>query len=116
MNLTTNAWYSKAIISGCLLIFLIACNNVKDTHTPSTALSESEIALKAKEIHERSLVLDTHADIAMPTTAPLYLSADGKSKVDIEKLKSGGTNAVLMRWQFHLVRERLKEMRRVDWR
>ena len=96
MNLTTNAWYSKAIISGCLLIFLIACNNVQDTHTPSTALSESEIALKAKEIHERSLVLDTHADIAMPTTAPLYLSADGKSKVDIEKLKSGRTNAVLM--------------------
>ena len=96
MNLTNNAWYRKEIIAGCLLLFLIACSSVKEIRTPSTTLSESELILKAKEIHQRSLVLDTHADIAMPTTSPLYLSTDGQSKVDIDKLKSGGTNAVLM--------------------
>lgn len=96
MNLTNNAWCRKEIIAGCLLLFLIACNSVKEIRTPSTTLGESELILKAKEIHQRSLVLDTHADIAMPTTSPLYLSTDGKSKIDIEKLKSGGTNAVLM--------------------
>ncbi len=78
------------------MVLLFACNSVQEISSPSTALSESEISLKAKQIHQRTLVLDTHADIAMPTTSPLYLSTDGKSKVAIEKMKSGGTNAVIM--------------------
>ena len=79
-----------------LLFFLFTCNSVKQVNNLPTTLSEEEIIVKAKEIHLRTLVLDTHADIAMPTTSPIYLSTDGKSKVDVAKLKSGGTNAVLL--------------------
>ena len=94
MKFINNSW--SKITSICVLILLLACNSVQQVNIPPKVLSESEIKIKAEEIHQRTLVLDTHADIAMPTTSPIYLSTDGKSKVDIEKLKRGGTNAVLM--------------------
>lgn len=79
-----------------LSISCLACNTAKEVSNQPTNLSDSEILDRAKEIHTRTLVLDTHADIAMPTTSALYLSEDGKSKVHISKLKSGGTNALLL--------------------
>jgi len=42
------------------------------------------------------MVIDAHADIATPTIAANFLSADGLSKVDISKLKAGGVSAVVM--------------------
>lgn len=47
-------------------------------------------------IHASALVLDAHADIAISATSPLYLGADGNSKVAAEKLSAGGFDAVVM--------------------
>ena len=47
-------------------------------------------------IHANAFVLDAHADIALPETSPLYLGADGTSKTALEKLQSGGFDAVVM--------------------
>ena len=52
--------------------------------------------LTAAELHDRALVLDAHADIALPDTSPLYLGADGASKVALEKLEAGGVDVVIM--------------------
>lgn len=50
----------------------------------------------ASSIHTNAIVLDAHADIALAETSPLYLGADGLSKVAPEKLKAGGFDAVVM--------------------
>lgn len=88
--------YNKEILNLFLFVTLFACNSVTNNTTPSRALSDSEIKQEAQNIHENCLVLDAHADIALPTTSPLYLSKDGKSKNDLEKMIVGGTNAVIM--------------------
>lgn len=49
-----------------------------------------------KDIHDKILVLDAHADIVIPGAAGQYLGPDGKSKVAINKLKAGGIDAVVM--------------------
>lgn len=59
------------------------------------ACSTSE-RLSAAAVHEASLVLDAHADVALPNTSPLYLGADGQSKVALDKLSAGGIDAVVM--------------------
>jgi membrane dipeptidase len=60
------------------------------------APTEAELIEQAHAIHREALVLDAHADIAMPSTAANFLSADGKSKVDPAKLKAGEVGAVVM--------------------
>jgi len=50
----------------------------------------------AAAIHKQSLVLDAHADIAIPSIAKNFLAADGLSKVDPSKLNAGGVDAVVM--------------------
>lgn len=47
-------------------------------------------------IHSQAIILDAHADIALPQTSPLYLGADGASKVSPQKLISGRVDAVIM--------------------
>ena len=47
-------------------------------------------------IHTSAIVLDAHADIALAETSPLYLGADGRSKVAPEKLIAGEFDAVVM--------------------
>lgn len=49
-----------------------------------------------QQVHARSLVLDAHADIVLPTTSHAYLAAGGESKVSPSKLKVGGVGAVVM--------------------
>ena len=49
-----------------------------------------------KYAHERSLVLDAHADVVLPSTSHAYLAAGGESKVSPPKLKAGGVGAVVM--------------------
>ena len=53
-------------------------------------------APSAADVHTGALVLDAHADIALPDTSPLYLGADGQSKVATDKLVAGGVDAVIM--------------------
>lgn len=47
-------------------------------------------------LHSQAIILDAHADIALPQTSPLYLGADGTSKVSPQKLISGRVDAVIM--------------------
>lgn len=65
---------------------LTACASAYDTAEP----------VSAEAVHERAIVLDAHADIALPETSPLYLGADGQSKVTMDKLEAGGFDAVVM--------------------
>ena len=67
-----------------LLITLPACTTIP---APSPS---------AEQVHANAIVLDAHADIALPDTSPLYLGADGQSKVATDKLKAGGMDAVIM--------------------
>lgn len=72
-----------ALVAGAaLLIGLPAC---------TTAPAPS-----AEQVHDQAIVLDAHADIALPDTSPLYLGADGQSKVATDKLTAGGVDAVVM--------------------
>lgn len=66
--------------------FLILCASACSTSQP----------LSAAAIHDSVIVLDAHADIALPETSKLYLGEDGQSKVAIDKLEAGGYNAVIM--------------------
>ncbi len=50
----------------------------------------------AADIHSDAIVLDAHADIMLAETSPLYLGADGGSKVAPEKLIAGEFDAVVM--------------------
>ena len=52
--------------------------------------------ISVEAVHERAIVLDAHADIALPETSPLYLGPDGQSKVTLDKLEAGGVDAVVM--------------------
>jgi membrane dipeptidase len=50
----------------------------------------------ARQIHERVLVLDAHADIVPQGATSRYGDPDGSSKVTPEKLQVGGVDAVVM--------------------
>ena len=79
------------------LLFLGSCTNKNPLLQNSLAeKSATEILEIAKKIHEQAIVLDAHADIATPTIAANFLSADGLSKVDVSKLKAGGVSAVVL--------------------
>ena len=51
---------------------------------------------RARALHSKLLVLDSHADILLPDTPARYRDADGQSHVSLEKLKKGGVNAVVL--------------------
>jgi len=60
------------------------------------ATIENEVALDVVMVHKTAIVIDAHSDIALPETSPLYLGADGTSKVTPEKLIAGNVDAVVM--------------------
>ncbi|MET0338060.1 MAG: membrane dipeptidase, partial [Caulobacter sp.] len=45
--------------------------------------------------HERVLVLDSHVDVLLPTTNARYYAKDGSSFTSLEKLKTGGVDALV---------------------
>lgn len=53
-------------------------------------------SLSVDTVHQNAIVLDAHADVALPETSPLYLGADGQSKVTLDKLEAGGFDAVIL--------------------
>lgn len=77
-----------AVMLGPLL--LSACGKSKQDE-PKVA--DVDIALS---IHQKALVLDAHADIEIPGKESRYVGEDGKSKVEPEKMRAGGTDAVVM--------------------
>jgi len=95
MNRTS---FSFLHIGFAILLFLSMsnCQSTKEIPAKQQGLSSAEMVNNAVIIHDRTLVLDAHVDIVMPTTSPIYLSEDGRSKTEISKLESGGTKAVVM--------------------
>lgn len=62
----------------------------------STKAPEADLLARAQQVHAQTLILDAHADIALPSTSTLYLGSDGTSKVSPTKLRKGGVGAVVM--------------------
>ena len=58
--------------------------------------TEADDLQLAKEIHDKALVLDAHADIEIPGKESAYVGQDGRSKVEPEKMRAGGLDAVVM--------------------
>ena len=78
-----------------ILVTLGACATVGDhgiIHSPEP----SRFNEQALAVHERSLVLDAHADIVIDSTSRSYLSPNGAWKVSPDKLSQGGVGAVVM--------------------
>lgn len=95
MNRTSSLFLH--LLFGIILTFsLNTCQNSKEISAQQDVLSSAKMVDKAMTIHHRTLVLDSHADIVMPTTSTIYLSDDGLSKTEIGKLEAGGTKAVVM--------------------
>lgn len=85
--------------SGAALVLafgLAACTPSGKVTTETAPPSEAALVESAHVIHRQSLVLDAHADIVIPSTPANFLSADGLSKVDPTKLKTGEVGAVVM--------------------
>ena len=60
------------------------------------ARAQADLDARARAIHQRILVIDSHTDVLLPTTAEnLYLPGHA-SRVDLDKLKRGGIGAVAM--------------------
>lgn len=59
-------------------------------------LSKAHNAAEAQAIHNRALVLDAHADIIPEGEASPYAGADGRSQVELTKMRAGGMDAVVM--------------------
>lgn len=51
---------------------------------------------QAEQVHRDAIVIDAHADIVLPSTSSTYLAADGLSKVDPAKLRTGQVDVVVM--------------------
>lgn len=60
------------------------------------ACATTGIEDRVQAVHAASLVLDAHADIALPSTNPSYLAEGGESKVSPRKLVEGQVGAVIM--------------------
>ena len=79
----------KKLTSFFLLIALSACDRFEQHPEPV------DLQL-AKEIHEKALVLDAHADIEIPGKESTYVGKDGLSKVEPDKMRAGHLDAVVM--------------------
>ena len=89
----TNSRLWLALISAA---FLTACTPADETTAPVPVADVPAAQLSAEQIHKQALVLDAHADIEIPGKESRYVGADGLSKVSPEKMRAGGTDAVLM--------------------
>ncbi|MET0790252.1 MAG: dipeptidase [Polyangiaceae bacterium] len=56
--------------------------------------AEARIDAKARSIHAKVLVLDSHVDLLLPSNAARYAGPDGKSAADFDKLTRGGIGAI----------------------
>lgn len=77
--------FKQMALVGALTFSLGACQSVTSSEARDVA-----------DIHANAIILDAHADIQIDSTSPLYLGADGRSKVAPEKLITGGFDAVVL--------------------
>lgn len=81
---------------GFVLVVLVATNIVRAQGVGGDSYDDAGLIIQARAIHSDAIILDAHADIALPETSKLYLGTDGRSKVAPDKLMTGGVNAVVM--------------------
>lgn len=62
----------------------------------SAAAAQSPGTEASAALHNRVLVLDSHADVLLETTPPRYYLPDGGSRVDLPRLTAGGVDAVVL--------------------
>lgn len=78
----TSRW-KAALLAGVLLA------------VPAIAFARSADE-KSAAIHDRILVLDSHADVLLPSTPKRYYLPDGGSRVDLPHLEKGGVDAIVL--------------------
>jgi len=76
-----------ALCSAALVLGLSALAHAKPG-------AEQNVDEKARAIHSRTLVLDSHVDVLVPGTPARYAGGDGKSAAELPKLTQGGVDAV----------------------
>ncbi|MBJ7438852.1 MAG: dipeptidase [Sphingopyxis sp.] len=60
------------------------------------AAYEQDNGDKAAAIHDRILVLDSHADVLLPSTPKRYYLGGTDSRVDLPRLEKGGVDAIVL--------------------
>lgn len=58
--------------------------------------SKADDESQARAIHSRTLTLDAHADIIPEGDVSPYAGADGRSRIELSKMRAGGMDAVVM--------------------
>lgn len=90
------SYVNAASAYGLALTLLIGCSagepSQQATATPDAATTAPDI----DQIHQQALVLDAHADIEIPDKPSRYAGPDGRSRVAPDKMRAGGTDAVVM--------------------
>lgn len=84
---------AKLTFAAAGAVFAVSCSE------PAPNMAEPQVSGGAKtyqEIHQAALVLDAHADIVIPSTSSSFLSSDGMSQVDPQKMRAGGVDSVVM--------------------
>lgn len=56
--------------------------------------AEAQLEAKARGIHAKVLVLDSHVDVLLPSNTARYAGPDGKSAAELDKLVRGGVGAI----------------------
>ncbi len=64
--------------------------------TPTIALAQTPTDAEAAAIHDRILVLDSHADVLLRSTPKRYYLPDGGSRADLPHLEKGGVDAIVL--------------------
>ncbi len=73
--------FPPAILAGALLF------------VPAAAFAQEK---DAAAVHDRILVLDSHADVLLPSTPKRYFLPDGGSRADLPHLEKGGVDAIVL--------------------
>jgi membrane dipeptidase len=84
-----------ALTLASLLLFLQGCSSLSTTQRQPRSGSEEEIRALAKGIHERTLTMDTHADISpnFASEKEDMSSLENKRQVTLPKMRKGGLDA-----------------------
>jgi membrane dipeptidase len=84
---SVKSWVVRALWSSLLLAVV----------SPALAKPSPErIDEQARAIHARTLVLDSHVDVLLPSTPARYAGSDGKSAAELDQLVRGGVGAVAL--------------------
>ena len=83
------------MMSHCTLRMMVACLIACSTILVA-AQTTADLDAKARAIHQRILVIDSHTDVLLPSSPENLYAPGHTSHVDIDKLKRGGVGGVAM--------------------